>query len=146
MVTYDAERRAAVIIITMSENRSQNLPVCRMWRECVEKARCTMLPPTSCLKTWIGQTGSHRWMIYTCINWFYLILHESSNFFKIICHPSQISNVPFYSGIELFPPPFELKDALPYWFCIRRTTSDWDSANQSKPTLISKCGANKMLN
>ena len=73
------------------------------------------------------------------------ILHESSKFFKIICYPSQISYVPFYSELELFPPQFELKEALPYWFCIRRTTSDWASANQSKPTLISNCGAKSML-
>ena len=100
---------------------------------------------TASLNTSIGQRRSHRWMIYTCINWFDLILPESSKFFKINCRLSQISNVPFYSELELFPPQFELKEALPYWFCIRRTTSDWASANQSKPTLISNCGAKSML-
>ena len=100
---------------------------------------------TASLNTLIGQRRSHRWMIYTCINWFDLILPESSKFFKINCRLSQISNVPFYSELELFPPQFELKEALPYWFCIRRTTSDWASANQSKPTLISNCGAKSML-
>ena len=106
---------------------------------------CLCLSLTASLNTLTGQRRSHRWMILTCINWSDLKLSESSEFFKIICCPSQVSNVGFHTERLLFPPLFELQELLPYWFCIMRTTMDWASANQSKPTLISNSGAKNML-